>query len=604
MRSISNKENKIEDYTVHYDMTDEKSKKFKKAFSDYYSKIILVELEELNANLVVLEERYEENQKRLETNSELEFNYRTDRSRFIRFCNAIGEFCTFFGFKKPPLVTEVSLRYADERRRVEKIEKINIYDPFNDEAEMNFYTVFNEQLIDLCDDADFDENEEEVEEEIKNGSVKTILNRIMMANSAAENEIFIKEMLSLEMKPKDKRNIIKRIKKAIKKEPANFKNVCRFLAYIFTKSKKIVNAITSFSMQHFRELLTLNNRRIQQNREEMAKFLAELVKFKLLSKVDIFEILTKLVENYLSINIQVLCVFLENCGRFLLLEEDMTDKIDNFLKRLRNKALSTFTSDEKLMMRVNNTILICKPESVKISKKVKELTVEEEFLVFIFDHIKKELTPEVAVILRKFDWGLMERKIFKFTYKFLTEGKMDNIQITVQLLNELSPYHPQLITNIVNLLFEEVRISLEKNDFNNNQRVTLVCTIIATFFKYRLIKTKVIIELVYFIITYNPMWNVGIREMLPNNKWDSDSDMVRISLLITILNVAGKNINKEKLREMLNYVQIYILSKSYLSLEMENRIIECFNNISEEIEVHNDFFEVLRQVNLFDDVNR
>jgi hypothetical protein len=67
------------------------------------------------------------------------------------------------------------------------------------------------------------------------------------------------------------------------------------------------------------------------------------------------------------------------------------------------------------------------------------------------------------------------------------------------------------------------------------------------------------------IITYNPEWESGRREIVADNMLDSPRDTVRIIMVVTILENSGTQIKerneKQNLESFIHFFQIYILSK-------------------------------------------
>lgn len=74
-----------------------------------------------------------------------------------------------------------------------------------------------------------------------------------------------------------------------------------------------------------------------------------------------------------------------------------------------------------------------------------------------------------------------------------------------------------------------------------------------------------IFEVMYYIITFNPEWELGRREIVADNILDSPRDTVRVIMIVTILDNCGSHIKerceKGRLEGFIHFFQIYILSK-------------------------------------------
>ena len=123
---------------------------------------------------------------------------------------------------------------------------------------------------------------------------------------------------------------------------------------------------------------------------------------------------------------------------------------------------------------------------------------------------------------------------------------------------------------MVDSLFEEFRVGFERNNFNDNQHKILICLIFAKLYTYKIVDSVLVFEILYFILTYNPEWEMGRREIVADNAYDSPRDTIRIIMVVTLLDNCGsyfkEGSRKEKLEEFIHFFQIYILSKVYTYL--------------------------------------
>lgn len=133
------------------------------------------------------------------------------------------------------------------------------------------------------------------------------------------------------------------------------------------------------------------------------------------------------------------------------------------------------------------------------------------------------------------------------------------------LLYTLKDSHPTLISGIIDTLLEELRVCFEKNDFNDNQHKIHICLIFANLYFNNIIDSNLLFELLYMIITYNPEWESGKREIFADNSLDSPRDTVRIIMIVTILDNCGTQLQERNethnLERFIHFFQIYILSK-------------------------------------------
>lgn len=266
--------------------------------------------------------------------------------------------------------------------------------------------------------------------------------------------------------------------------------------------------------------------------------------------------------------------------------------------------------DKRAYNSIMNCILICKPLENTMKKKVKIRPIEEEYIRFlIFQILNKDTAKKVAVILRRLDWATHENLIFKVLYKYLSKSNEMQIKNAAILLSLLKPFRQSIVVNLLNIFLEELRICFERNDFYDNQHKILICMIIAHFYREKLFNSDIIFYVLYMILTYNPEWNLGKRELTANNPLDDVSDTIRIQMVINILEICGSILNmgtkKDRLIEFMHFLQIYVLSKLFLPLDVENRVVNCIENLfgDKNLHIYNDFTEALKDSKKFKGFN-
>lgn len=257
-----------------------------------------------------------------------------------------------------------------------------------------------------------------------------------------------------------------------------------------------------------------------------------------------------------------------------------------------------------------NCILICKPLENTMKKKVKVRPIEEEYIRFlIFQMLNKDSVKKVAVILRRLCWETHENLIFKVIYKYLSKANENQIKYAASLLSLLKPFRQSIVVNLLNVFLEELRICLERNDFYDNQHKILICMILSHFYREKLFNSDIIFYVLYMILTYNPEWNIGRRELLADNPLDDVNDTIRIQMVVIILEIAGSILNmgtkKDRLIEFMHFLQIYVLSKLFLPLDVENRVTNCIENLfgDKNVHIYNDFTEALKDSKKFKGFN-
>ena len=91
-----------------------------------------------------------------------------------------------------------------------------------------------------------------------------------------------------------------------------------------------------------------------------AAYLAELVKFRLVSATQIFGLLQALLSDFSHAHIQLTCALLDGCGKFLYAGRETSDRCASMLSLL-SQLRSSHRLPYELIQMVDNAVYACKP---------------------------------------------------------------------------------------------------------------------------------------------------------------------------------------------------------------------------------------------------
>jgi regulator of nonsense transcripts 2 len=613
----------MENYELNIIVPKEQIEKYYTGFRNYYYKLVLTYLEEEHKILVELEKKNFENMKRLDSNNDVNTAYMKQRSLYLKFIQIINEFAEIMDFEIPELANEKTFRYEEQKKTEMKLEKINKYDPFSDEVEYLFYTqplnvkekvssdVIERILNRNMNDSNL-EGEELLDTNEKRKKFDNLISKILKCDSTETIDEATLEFLNnpVFLSYRYRKSVIKAILRSSKSNLAVLKYFARFTANLSPLYKDMPTETSTLLMEDFNDLNKEEKLGMFEEKIKNIRFISEMVKFELFPMQNIFEILKRLIDDFKGHSIDLLCQLMESCGRFLYLNEVSHLKFNTCLEAIKQYAHHRMRHDERAFNSILNCIQVCKPQESTLRKKVKVRPIEEEYIRYlIFHSLSKDTIRRTAILLRRFDWNNWEHVIFKVIYKFLNRGNENQIKYCCAMLSLLKDHHPNLINNLVNTILEEIRIGLDRNDFNDNQHKILMCLLCSNFYTYKLINSDLIFYVLYMILTYNPEWNSGRRELLPENPLDMPSDTFRMQMIISILDLCGQHLNtgskKERLYEFLHFLQLYILSKQYLPLDVENRVTTCLENLYEasNYHVYTDFTVALKDAKKYKGLN-
>ena len=612
----------IDDFEIKTINSKEFNEKYYNAFKDFYMKKILVYLEEEHKILNDLEKtNFDNNYKKDNNNAEIA--YQKERNFYFKYISLINNFAEIMNFEIPELANEKTFRYEQKKKAEMKLEKINKYDPFSDENEYKFYT----SLITLSEDdlnfysqnRNFNKGTGKSSEYAK--KIDFLLDNKIMKSETKESidEIaleIIKSNYSYLNQEKGREYLITSLfqyEQSLSLIPQStvftqLKMNARLIADLSLIYKEMSTEVTDILKEDFYYYVSEKNKNsLFEDKVFNARAICELVKFGIFSIDVLLELLQYIIDDFTGHNIDIVCTICDNCGRFLYLNDYAHVKFSNIIDNLKKIAHHSLLHDERASKSVLNSINICRPQEKTLHKKVKVRPIEEEYVRFlIYQILNKDTVNKVAVLLRKMNWEQHEGIIFKVIFKYLIRGNENQIKVACAMIAKLKDYHPMFIYNLINITLEQIRIGLERNDFNDNQHKILLSTLIGYFYLNKIINNEIVYYTMYMILLFNPDWSNGVKELIADNPLDSSVDTFRVLMIITILEICGTKLNKgkkkEKFDEFIQFLQIYILTKQYLPLDVENRVTACLEHLS-QVTIYNDFHAALRDSRKYKGLN-
>ena len=175
------------------------------------------------------------------------------------------------------------------------------------------------------------------------------------------------------------------------------------------------------------------------------------------------------------------------------------EKFGQILDTIKKMAHNNLVHDDRAFKIITNSISICRPQEKLLIKKVKKRSIEEEYLRFLMNNIlnsEESNIKKVVSLIRRFNWEKNEDMIFRVIFKYLLTNNEDKINNCCRMLFLLKNYHQKFFFNLINIILEEIRIGLERNDFNDNQHKLILSIIVGNFYVNKIITS----DLVFYIL--------------------------------------------------------------------------------------------------------
>jgi regulator of nonsense transcripts 2 len=558
-----------------------------------YTLAILEILVQLNTKLGKLAERNKKAS--IRTGKILEENI-TDinhvTSLFDKFRNASEFLCGILNMDVPELPNnqpeeEESVVTGLVKNKSLNEDDLEIWDNIK---ERNFYTK-------IPDISDLTSDKPETISEISSGEkINEFITKLEKVSNEQEIDALVSEFINLELNNKATRN---RIMKFFIETPNinNLRFYSRFLKINESSLKTLIDELITYLDKGFRSQI-YNNKLNFKN----IFFFCELIKFKLIPTHVIFHKIRSLTVNISSTNnIDILSVFYEQCGRFLLNDPDykalMNEMIELLKQKLKNDKL---TANDKLA--INNLLIVVIPPTTKINQLHNEkpkLTPQQQFIIRLSRYeLNSKTFTLVMRSLKKFDYVNDEELQTALLDVFASPDLLnyENIVELSKLLEQLSKKYKSLLIKTVDTIVEKIMRGLELNDYRLNRTRISHVKFISELYNLKLLNFKFIIDLLYKILCLGHPNN----QPLPNNydiEIDLPNNYFRIQLCCMLLNnlnsivkststkkssklksIKRKNeVNEDLLTIFLTFFQFYCFCKQQpIPIEIEFQLNDLF----------------------------
>ncbi|CAD5225429.1 unnamed protein product [Bursaphelenchus xylophilus] len=288
----------------------------------------------------------------------------------------------------------------------------------------------------------------------------------------------------------------------------------------------------------------------------VSKYVAEIVKFKLLPKAEGLACLRSLLVDLKGYKVDMLCAMVESMGPFMYKSPESHAKMKVVLTVMNTKSHKIKDSRQKLLLE-NAYFCVLPPEEEII--QVNRRPPMEEYIS------KNVLTGHKPLrVLRRVDW--LDSGIREFTLKLLTDAcgvPFSGLERLAKVVSALSDHQPWVGVYVVDEVLEFIRLALEVEDPTLHQRLFSSVVYIGQLFNYTVCGTLVIFKVLYQVISLGITTSYGAL-------LDCALRVRRIRLTIEMVKVVGEFFgdgkSKERMDCFLNYLLLfYYDTKSYWS---------------------------------------
>ncbi|RZB40617.1 regulator of nonsense transcripts 2, partial [Asbolus verrucosus] len=180
----------------------------------------------------------------------------------------------------------------------------------------------------------------------------------------------------------------------------------RFVAILRPALPEVGNELSQMLRQDFKYHVRKKDQINIESKIKVVRFIGELVKFKLYSKIEALYCLKVLLYDFSHHHIEMACNLLEVCGRFLYCSPDSHQRTRVYLEQMMRKK-AVMALDSRYVTQIENAYYYVNPPDVTITKK--ERPIMHQFIrKLLFQDLQKNNTDKIMRLIRKLEWGSEE----------------------------------------------------------------------------------------------------------------------------------------------------------------------------------------------------
>ncbi|KAG7206291.1 hypothetical protein KM043_003667 [Ampulex compressa] len=327
----------------------------------------------------------------------------------------------------------------------------------------------------------------------------------------------------------------------------------RLAAILYPVMPDVANDLCSMLKHDFKYHVRKKDQINIESKIKVVRYIGELVKFKLYSKIEALYCLKVLLHDFTHHHIEMACNLLETCGRYLFCSPDSHQRTKVYLEQMMRKKAVTALDSRYVTIIENAYYFVNPPESTGGMSKKDRPPVHEFIRKLLYQDLSKTNTDKVLKWMRKLDWE--DETISSYAIKCLTAAynvKYLNIRCVGSLLAGLVAHYETIGPHVVDGVLEDIRLCMEINLPKFNQRRIAMVKYLGELYNYRMVESGDIFRTLYLLITFGVSMDHAVPSAL-----DPPEHLFRIRLVCTLLETCGQYFNGGSSKKKLDYFLVF-----------------------------------------------
>ncbi|GBP06021.1 Regulator of nonsense transcripts 2 [Eumeta japonica] len=326
----------------------------------------------------------------------------------------------------------------------------------------------------------------------------------------------------------------------------------RFAAILYPVLPDVCVDLCQMLKQDFKYHVKKKDQINIESKIKVVRFIGELVKFGLYSKMEALYCLKVLLHDFKHHHIEMACNLLETCGRYLYCNPDSHQRTMIYLQQMmRKKTVSAL--DSRYVTQIENAFYYVCPPEAPTQPKEEESPMHQFIRKILHEDLQKSNEEKILRLMRKLNWD--DPEISSIAIQHLAGGwrvRASARRVLARLTAELASWQEAVAPTVVDTVLEEIRVTLEDLHPRFNQRRLATVRYLGELYNYKLLDSRDVFTVLYSFITFGVSNDHSTVSPL-----DPPENVFRIRLVCALLETCGAYFNSGSSKKRLDYFLIF-----------------------------------------------
>ncbi|XP_055682453.1 regulator of nonsense transcripts 2 [Lutzomyia longipalpis] len=333
----------------------------------------------------------------------------------------------------------------------------------------------------------------------------------------------------------------------------------RFVATINIVSPDVATDLALLLKNDFRYHVVKKDQINIESKIKVVRFIGELTKFGLYSKIEALYCLKFLLHDFQHHNIEMACAFLEVCGLYLYNCAESRLRTNVYLEQMMRLKVVTALDSRHAAQIESVYYLVKPPEGVGIVRKQRP-PMQMYIRYLVFEVLNKSNVDKIIKLMRRLNWE--DKEISDYAIRCLSKAyniRYHLIRCLADLVSGLSSYQDKAMAKVIDCVFEDIRAGLEIHSPKLAQRRIAMAKYLGELYNYRLIDSHNVLNTLYSIISLGVSMDHAVVSIV-----DPPGSLFRLKLACVLLDTCGQyftNSSRKGLDYFLMFFQQYFWFK-------------------------------------------